>query len=62
MLIHLCTECGKTAINRIAADDDAATVLKVYEGSLLTSWRLEDIQPLNAAHRPIVHARLFGAG
>ncbi len=29
MLIHLCDECGKTSINRIAADDDIATVLAV---------------------------------
>lgn len=29
MLVHLCDECGKPCINRIAADDDIATILEV---------------------------------
>ena len=33
MLVHLCDECGKPSINRIAADDDVATVLEVFERS-----------------------------
>src|SRR5512140_2100662 len=33
MLVHLCDECGKLSINRIAADDDPATVLEVFERS-----------------------------
>jgi DNA-directed RNA polymerase subunit RPC12/RpoP len=33
MLVHLCDECGKPSINRIAADDDFETVLEIFEGS-----------------------------
>ena len=33
MLIHLCDECGKLSINRIAADDDIETVLEIFERS-----------------------------
>jgi hypothetical protein len=33
MLVHVCEECGKPSINRIAADDDLAMVLKVLEKS-----------------------------
>jgi hypothetical protein len=62
MLIHRCTECGKTSLNRIAADDDAATVLEVYEQSLTARWRLDGIRLLTARERKIVQARLFGLG
>lgn len=33
MLIHECTGCGKISINRIAADDNEETILKVFEES-----------------------------
>lgn len=33
MLIHECTGCGKISINRIAGDDSAETILKVFEES-----------------------------
>lgn len=33
MLVHLCEECGKPSINRIAADDDLTTVLEIFERS-----------------------------
>jgi hypothetical protein len=60
MLVHLCTECGNTSINRIAADDDARTVMEVYEESLTAAWQLDGIRPLGAEERPIVRSRLFG--
>ena len=34
MLIHQCVECGTLSINRIAADDDASTLLDVFEFSI----------------------------
>jgi hypothetical protein len=34
MLIHQCVECGSLSINRIAADDDAATLMDVFETSV----------------------------
>lgn len=41
MLVHLCDECGKPSINRIAADDDIAALLEVLgrSGGLGTSSR-----------------------
>lgn len=33
MLIHECTECGDLSINRIAADDDSDSVIKVFQTS-----------------------------
>lgn len=33
MLVHLCDDCGKLSINRIAADDDADLILAVLEQS-----------------------------
>jgi hypothetical protein len=37
MLIHLCIECGRPSINRIAADDDSQRVFNVF----VDSFRLE---------------------
>jgi hypothetical protein len=62
MLIHLCIECGKLSVNRIAADDDAITVLEVYEESLSVAWQLDGVQPLSAAERTLVRSRLYGIG
>jgi hypothetical protein len=33
MLVHLCVECSDVSINRIAADDDADTLLEVFHSS-----------------------------
>src|SRR5512138_3138128 len=34
MLIHQCIECGSLSINRIAADDDSATIIAVFQASM----------------------------
>lgn len=34
MLIHQCMDCGALSINRIAADDDASTLLAVFHSSI----------------------------
>ena len=34
MLVHECIECGTRSINRIAADDDASTIMTVFQYSL----------------------------
>ncbi len=66
MMIHLCTDCGKCSINRIASDDDAEMVYKVFESSLELEPRLlnriekDGISPLQARDHPLVLARLFG--
>src|SRR5690349_9834323 len=31
MLIHACSECTTLSINRIAADDDSATLMKIFQ-------------------------------
>jgi hypothetical protein len=66
MLIHVCVECGKTSINRIAADDDAEKVFEVYRSNskldTLTRTRLEEsgIITLDASDEQVVQAQLFG--
>ena len=66
MLVHLCDECGKPSINRIAADDDPATVLEVFErsreldeGTKSTLTR-SGIVILETGHILFVHEQLLG--
>jgi hypothetical protein len=35
MLVHQCVDCGNLSINRVAADDDAATIVAIFQESLL---------------------------
>ncbi len=66
MLVHLCAECGKTSINRIAADDDLETVLRVFEKSreldLQTKAALVQcgVNILEARHHLLVREQLLG--
>jgi len=66
MLIHLCQECGKVSINRIAADDLAGTLYELFERSLVLDAQskaaIKDsgIEMLSARDRRMVKARLFG--
>jgi hypothetical protein len=66
MLVHLCDECGKPSINRIAADDDIETVLKVFERSreleMSTKSTLarSGVTILEAGHHLLVHEQLLG--
>jgi hypothetical protein len=66
MLIHLCDECGKLSINRIAADDDLETVLEVFEGSRKLDAGMKSllnqagITILEAADSRLVRERLLG--
>jgi hypothetical protein len=68
MIIHLCTDCGGLSINRIAADDDAKTIMETFENSFRmdtqTIARLENsgVKVLQDTHRSIVSERLFGRG
>jgi DNA-directed RNA polymerase subunit RPC12/RpoP len=34
MLVHICTDCGRISLNRIAADDDVDCLLETFERSL----------------------------
>jgi hypothetical protein len=66
MIIHLCTDCEKLSINRIAADDVPASILEIFEASrrlsasIQVSLQQNGIQALDVADAEIVHARLFG--
>ncbi len=66
MLVHVCDECGKVSINRIAADDDNELILQLFQ----RSQRLEaqgraalvrsGIVPLGARQESVVRDRLCG--
>jgi hypothetical protein len=66
MLVHSCIDCGKIAINRIAADDDSQTALEIYENSHHLSQSIQlalvksGVQILMRRDRCIVESQLFG--
>jgi hypothetical protein len=66
MLIHLCADCGKVSINRIAADDIADFILEIYESSFHLPpggkklLEISGVQPLSPADAALVQARLYG--
>jgi len=68
MLIHQCTECGSLSINRIAADDDAETILVVFQDSLLYGYEIrvqceqQDILMLDVEQVEMLHRQLYGQG
>jgi hypothetical protein len=67
MVIHLCVECGKTSVNRVAADDLADSLWSTFESSLEMSSRLRDrladseIAHLGSASAQDMRVRLFGS-
>ncbi|HSM72422.1 MAG TPA: RNHCP domain-containing protein [Anaerolineales bacterium] len=66
MLVHKCMECNALSINRIAADDDAESILTIFQESLLYGYRLiqrcghKGIDMLEADEAEKVHEQLFG--
>ena len=64
MLIHQCTECQALSINRIAADDDSAAILAVFESSLESEiQRLcegQGIVVLRASDSDVLYRQLYG--
>jgi RNHCP domain len=66
MLIHLCRECGKLSINRIAADDLADRLMEIFHASdemdMLTRNKLEEcgIWLLQEPDHKLVSRRLYG--
>lgn len=67
MLVHVCTECGKVSINRIAADDDNERILQVFRESQRLDRRTREIfaqhgiTPLNMQQEQLVLRRLWGS-
>jgi len=66
MLVHICDECGKLSINRIAADDDNERILRVFAASqrldpdTQAALTHAGITPLDARQKELVTARLWG--
>ena len=66
MLIHECVECKSVSINRIAADDDAETVMTVFQESLVIPTQIQTLSdrygiiPLNATNMEVVYEQLYG--
>jgi RNHCP domain-containing protein len=66
MLIHECIGCNTLSINRIAADDDSATVMAVFQESLIPGHQLHNkcqadgILLLSTQDAEIVHTQLYG--
>jgi hypothetical protein len=66
MLIHECVECNTLSINRIAADDDSATVMTVFQDSLMLGYQIHHrclehgILLLSAEDTEMVHTQLYG--
>ena len=66
MLVHHCNECGKLSINRIAADDQADSLMELYRGSLSLDVNTQDqlesysIQLLQDEDVKLVVSQLWG--
>jgi RNHCP domain-containing protein len=66
MLIHECVECKILSINRVAADDDSATIMAVFQESLIPGHQIHNtcqengIVILSASDGEIVHTQLYG--
>ena len=66
MLVHLCVDCGKVSLNRIAADDDVDKVWGIFanlpgqEGQVLAQVRESGVDPLDLTASGLVQAQLFG--
>lgn len=65
MVIHLCTDCSKVSINRIAADDLPEMIYRIFENSVISDEviaQLEEgeINVLTSDQAEMVFTRLFG--
>jgi DNA-directed RNA polymerase subunit RPC12/RpoP len=68
MLIHECSVCGRISINRLAADDDEAAIISLFNGSFSLPEKLkkkiskEGIVIAGPAEKKKVFIKLFGKG
>ena len=66
MLVHLCTDCERISINRIASDDVPQAIMEVYEVSLGVPARLRQqgmigqVNLLGHESFEIVYQQLYG--
>jgi DNA-directed RNA polymerase subunit RPC12/RpoP len=67
MLVHICVDCGRVSLNRIAADDDAQTLMEVFAACRALPFSTRDllvvsgIRLLNSEDIWIVQRQLLGA-
>lgn len=62
MIIHKCIKCGKISINRIAGDDNADEILKIFKKGLSIKERLgKEIIPLKEEDKKELDKQLFGS-
>jgi len=65
MLVHQCTDCDGISINRIAADDDADTLLEIFDASFSLPSRTRnlllesEIEVLPPGSLPMLQLQLF---
>lgn len=66
MIIHECGSCGAFSVNRIAGDDDPASIMEALRrsvalsGNRLESLRQAEVEPLSEKDRGEVMKQLFG--
>lgn len=66
MLIHLCRNCGKISINRVAADDNPRAILKIWKNSkspasnLVGQLAKNGIKILGEKEKKEILSQLFG--
>ncbi len=66
MLIHLCIDCGRPSLNRIAADDDSQKIFSVFvessrlDVSMRTRLAADGIRVLDARDEELIRVQLFG--
>ena len=66
MLVHVCTECNALSINRVAADDDPAAIMSVFQASaslghpMYVLAQQHGISILTERDASIVQSQLYG--
>ena len=66
MLVHVCEDCGRVSINRIAADDDPQSVMEVFERSgrlerqVRSMLNQSGVDSLDAGEQFLVREQLMG--
>jgi hypothetical protein len=66
MLAHLCVDCGRVSLNRIAADDDVDKAWRIFasspgpDGQTLAQVRETGVDLLDLSASGLVRAQLFG--
>jgi hypothetical protein len=66
MLVHVCEDCGKVSLNRIAADDDNQKLLGIFQGASQLDYPMRrllaenKILLIDKADLQFVTRRLFG--